>query len=60
MQEAKSRSGLKPIQTLLTFYEIGETEGTSFIAMEFLDGETFRAACADYLGDLCAPDECDV
>ena len=52
-QEALAASGLNH-PNILTIYEIGEQDGTSFIAAEYVDGVTLRARLKQ--GPLSAPE----
>src|SRR6185369_4983480 len=53
VQEAKAAAALNH-PNIAHIYEIGESEATNFIAMEFIDGKTLREKIHGEKGDLKA------
>src|SRR5262245_39749627 len=51
VQEAKASAALNH-PNIAHIYEIGEADGTHFIAMEFIEGTTLREKLRDQDGDL--------
>jgi serine/threonine protein kinase len=56
-REARAASALNH-PNILTIHEVGELDGTHFIATEFIDGQTIRELIA--AGDLSIPDVLDL
>ena len=56
-QEAKAASGLNH-PNIITIYEIDQSESTSFIATEFIDGSTLRERMRAQPITLCRSAEC--
>lgn len=57
IQEAKTASALNH-PNILTIYEIGQTDGSRFIAAEFIEGETLRERIK--MGSLNLPETLDI